>query len=77
MDEAIIRQGELVGRGIMSYETTEEIGVVEHLLVNVQKAEGRWARVQNARLNRSTAALGLATARQDWQGPDCGASRDC
>ena len=39
MDTAIIRQGELVGRGIMAYETTEEVGVVEHLLVNVQKAE--------------------------------------
>lgn len=39
MDAAIIRQGELVGRGIMAYETTEEVGVVEHLLVNVQQAE--------------------------------------
>ncbi len=39
MDVAIIRQGELVGRGLMAYETTEEVGVVEHLLVNVQKAE--------------------------------------
>lgn len=39
MDAAIIRQGELVGRGMMAYETTEEVGVVEHLLVNVQQAK--------------------------------------
>ena len=39
MDSAIIRQGELVGRGIMAYETTEEVGAVEHLLVDVQQAK--------------------------------------
>ncbi len=39
MDVAIIRQGELVGRGIMAYETTEEMGVVEHLLVDMQQAK--------------------------------------
>ncbi len=38
MDAAIIRQGELVGRGIMAYETTEEVGAVEHLLVDVKQA---------------------------------------
>ncbi len=38
MDVAIIRQGELVGRGIMAYETTEEVGAVEHLLVDMQQA---------------------------------------
>lgn len=39
MDAAIIRQGELVGRGIMAYETTEEVGAVEHLLVDVKQAK--------------------------------------
>ena len=39
MDSVIIRQGELVGRGIMAYETTEEVGSVEHLLVDVQQAK--------------------------------------
>ncbi|MEL6815035.1 MAG: hypothetical protein AAFP03_09500 [Cyanobacteria bacterium J06598_3] len=39
MDAAIIRQGELVGRGLIGYETTEEIGSVEHLLVDVQRAQ--------------------------------------
>lgn len=39
MDAAIIRQGELVGRGLIGYETTEEIGVVDHLLVDVQRAQ--------------------------------------
>ncbi|MGB3669759.1 MAG: PRC-barrel domain-containing protein, partial [Phormidesmis sp.] len=38
MDTAIIRQGELVGRGIMAYETTEEVGSVEHLLVDMKTA---------------------------------------
>lgn len=38
MDAAIIRQGELVNRGIMAYETTEEVGSVEHLLVDVKAA---------------------------------------
>ena len=39
MEAAIIRQGELVGRGMMAYETTEEVGVVEHLLVDVQSSK--------------------------------------
>ncbi len=39
MDTAIIRQGELVGRGIMAYETTEEVGSVEHLLVEMKTAQ--------------------------------------
>ncbi len=39
MDTAIIRQGELVGRGIMAYETTEEVGSVEHLLVDMKTAQ--------------------------------------
>ena len=39
MDTAIIRQGELVGRGIMAYETTEEVGAVEQLLVDVKAAQ--------------------------------------
>ena len=38
MDAAVIRQGELVNRGIMAYETTEEVGSVEHLLVDVKAA---------------------------------------
>lgn len=38
MESAIIRQGELVGRQIMAYETTEEVGTVEHLLVEVKPA---------------------------------------
>ncbi len=38
MESAIIRQGELVGRQIMAYETTEEVGTVEHLLVDVKLA---------------------------------------
>lgn len=39
MDAAIIRQGELVGRGVMAYETAEEVGTVEHLLVDVKLAQ--------------------------------------
>ncbi len=39
MNSAIIRQGELVGMGLMAYETTEEVGSVDHLLVNVVDAE--------------------------------------
>ncbi|MEM8502326.1 MAG: hypothetical protein AAF716_04155 [Cyanobacteria bacterium P01_D01_bin.1] len=59
MDAAIIRQGELVGRGIMAYETTEEVGVVEHLLVNVQQA---------AVVGLTYKTLGLIGRRQslDW-----------
>ncbi|MEL6938967.1 MAG: PRC-barrel domain-containing protein [Cyanobacteria bacterium J06598_1] len=38
MDTTIIRQGELVGRGIMAYETTEEVGSVAHLLVDMKTA---------------------------------------
>jgi len=34
----IIRQGELVGKGLMAYETTEEVGSVEHLLVDVKRS---------------------------------------
>lgn len=38
MDAAVIRQGELVGRGVMAYETTEEVGTVVHLLVDVRRS---------------------------------------
>jgi len=38
MNSVIIRQGELLGRGIMAYETTEEVGSVAHLLVDVSQA---------------------------------------
>lgn len=37
MSEAI-RQSELVSRGLMAYETTEEVGSVEHLLVDVKRS---------------------------------------
>jgi len=39
VDTAIIRQGELVGRGLMAYETTEEMGSVMHVLVDVPQAQ--------------------------------------
>ena len=39
MNEAVIRQGELVGMGLMAYETTEEVGAVAHLLVDMAQAE--------------------------------------
>ncbi|MEL6350220.1 MAG: hypothetical protein AAFR58_00490 [Cyanobacteria bacterium J06627_28] len=39
MESAIIRQGELVGQGLMAYETTEEMGSVAHLLVDVKQAQ--------------------------------------
>lgn len=39
MEAIVIRQGELVGRQIMAYETTEEVGTVEHLLVDVKRAQ--------------------------------------
>jgi len=39
VDTAIICQGKLVGRGIMAYETTEEVGSVEHLLVDMKTAQ--------------------------------------
>ena len=39
MNEAVIRQGELVGMGLMAYETTEEVGVIAHLLVDMAQAE--------------------------------------
>jgi uncharacterized protein YrrD len=35
----MIRQGELVGRQLMAYETTEEVGTVEHLLVDMKLAQ--------------------------------------
>ena len=35
----MIRQGELVGKGLMAYETTEEVGAVGHLLVDMTQAE--------------------------------------
>ena len=43
MDTAVIRQSEilqseLVGRAVMAYETAEDIGAVEHLLVDVKRA---------------------------------------
>ncbi len=38
METSVIRQGELVGMGLMAYETTEEVGTVDHLLVNVAEA---------------------------------------
>ncbi len=37
MDAAIIRQSELVGRAMMAYETAEDIGMVEHLLVDSKR----------------------------------------
>ncbi|MBE9061942.1 PRC-barrel domain-containing protein [cf. Phormidesmis sp. LEGE 11477] len=63
MEAAIIRQGELVGRGMMAYETTEEVGVVEHLLVNVQQAK-----VVGLTYKTPHKALGLIGRRQhlDW-----------
>ena len=39
MDAAVIRQGELVGMGLMAYETTEEVGAIAHLLVDMAQAE--------------------------------------
>lgn len=39
VDTVMIRQGELVGRGIMAYETTEEVGIVEHLLVDMKSSQ--------------------------------------
>ncbi|MEL6261084.1 MAG: hypothetical protein AAFR12_08445 [Cyanobacteria bacterium J06626_6] len=38
MDTGIIRQGEIVGRDIMIYETTEVVGAVDHVLVVVKQA---------------------------------------
>ncbi|KPQ37189.1 MAG: hypothetical protein HLUCCA11_01810 [Phormidesmis priestleyi Ana] len=37
MDTAIIRQGELIGRELMAYETAEAVGSVEHLLVDIKR----------------------------------------
>lgn len=39
VDAAIIRQSELVGRAIMAYETAEDVGTVEHFLVDVKRAQ--------------------------------------
>jgi uncharacterized protein YrrD len=39
VDAAIIRQSELVGRAIMAYETAEDVGIVEYLLVDVKSAQ--------------------------------------
>ncbi len=39
MGAATIRQGELVGREVMAYETAEAIGTVEHLLVDVKRSQ--------------------------------------
>ena len=36
--DGMVRQSELVGKGLMAYETTEEVGVVEHLLVDVKRS---------------------------------------
>ncbi|MEM6452548.1 MAG: hypothetical protein AAF703_19805 [Cyanobacteria bacterium P01_D01_bin.105] len=37
MSEAI-RQGELIGKGLMAYETTEELGNAEYLLVDLKRS---------------------------------------
>ncbi len=39
MNATIIRQGELVGREVMAYETAEAVGIVEYLLVDVKRAQ--------------------------------------
>lgn len=39
MNATIIRQGELVGREVMAYETAEAVGTVEYLLVDVKRAQ--------------------------------------
>ena len=39
MDVTVIRQGELVGRGVMAYETAEEVGAIAHLLVDVSQSK--------------------------------------
>ena len=39
MNETTIRQGELVGMGLMAYETTEEVGAIAHLLVDMAQAQ--------------------------------------
>ena len=39
MNETTIRQGELVGMGLMAYETTEEVGAIAHLLVDMAEAQ--------------------------------------
>ncbi len=39
MNATIIRQGELVGREVMAYETAEAVGIVEYLLVDVKQAQ--------------------------------------
>jgi uncharacterized protein YrrD len=39
VDAAIIRQSELVGRAMMAYETAEDVGMVEYLLVDVKSAQ--------------------------------------
>ena len=39
MDAAVIRQGELVGRGVMAYETAEEVGAIAHLLVDASQSK--------------------------------------
>ncbi|MEO1394061.1 MAG: hypothetical protein AAFV90_14230 [Cyanobacteria bacterium J06634_5] len=38
VDAVIIRQGELVGRHLMAYETTEALGSVDYLLVDVKRS---------------------------------------
>ncbi|MEL6469704.1 MAG: hypothetical protein AAFQ74_08255 [Cyanobacteria bacterium J06623_4] len=38
MNADIIRQGELVGRDIMLYETTEVVGAVDHVLVAIKQS---------------------------------------
>ena len=34
-----VRQGELVGKGLMAYETTEEVGSAEHFWVDVKRSQ--------------------------------------
>jgi uncharacterized protein YrrD/Sec-independent protein translocase protein TatA len=38
MTDQTIRQSELAGRAVMAYETAEDIGALEHLLVDVKRA---------------------------------------
>ena len=66
MDTATIRQGELMGKGIMAYETTEEVGRVAHLLVEMKAAKVVGLVYKAPGLDGAKAGFGLGSAGENW-----------
>ena len=80
VDTAIIRQGELIGRELMAYETAEAVGSVEHLLVDIKRFSTGAAApsppncrigLQISRIARSPANDQLGASCENWARQHC------